>query len=398
MTDYDTTGFREVDPHGATAAGGSSVTGQLNSYKFDVIAVTTVNVRAGTEEQARAMIDGLNSITTRTTGDDIEAVHGLDVSTRDYDVANVSPRGRGYLVSAESPGGEEISISELEGFAEPIMVDDLAGLREELAEADRALAGDSNDAEHEALYDLTETLRGLLAGSSPWRPGESNLAVSTPDATAAPTRPAIAAQRGQGSLGAGLTPTDGSEDPRVTAARTLVNGPLPRSDRRLPSHVLTSWYHELNRAARGLLEVIDGHRAGTEASRVHGPGEPAAPTLAARLDQPLNQIRHLIVQAGTACTHLAAVAPDAPAAARQATEIIGLLTQVRDLAAGRHAHDVAGSSVNPSASPAAALAAAGFPRPPLSADAGADSANAPKPDTPHTGQQQVPPRTRGRHQ
>jgi hypothetical protein len=343
------------------------------------------------------MIDGLNSITTRTTGDDIEAVHGLDVSTRDYDVANVAPRGRGYLVSAESSGGEEISISEFEEFAEPIMADDLAGLREELAKADRFLAGDDYADAHEALHDLTETVRGLLAGSSPWLPGKSSLAVSTPEATAAPTPPAIAAQRGQGSPAAGLTPADVSEDPRVTAARALVNGPLPRSDRQLPSHVLTSWYHELNRAARGLLEVIDGHPAGT-ASRVHGPDGPAAPTLAARPDRPLDQIRHLIVQAGTACTHLAAVAPDGPAAARQATEIIGLLTQVRDLAADRQAHDAAGSSVNPSASPAAALAAAGFPRPPLSAAPGADSVNAPKPDTSHPGQQQGPPRTRGRHQ
>lgn len=397
MTDYDTTGFREAGPHGATAPGGNSVTGQLNSYKFDVIAVTTVNVRAETEEQARAMIDGLNSITTRTTGDDIEAVHGLDVSTRDYDVANVSPRGRGYLVSAESPSGEEISVSEFEEFAEPIMVDDLAGLREELAKADRFLAGDDYADAHEALHDLAETVRGLLAGSSPWLPGKSSLAVSTPDATAAPIRPAITTQRGQGSPASGLTPTDGSEDPRVTAARALVNGPLPRSDRQLPSHVLTSWYHELNRAARGLLEVIDGHPAGT-ASRVHGPDEPAAPTLETGPDWPLDQIRHLIVQAGTACTHLAAVAPDGPAAARQATEIIGLLTQVRDLAAGRHAHDAAGSSVNPSASPAATLAAAGFPRPPLSADPGADSASARKPDTSHPRQQQVPPGTQGRHQ
>ena len=50
-------------------------------------------------------------------------------------------------------------------------------------------------------------------------------------------------------------------------------------------------------------------------------------------DRPLDQIRHLIVQAGTVAPHLAAIAPDGPAAARQATEIIGLLTQVRDLAA-----------------------------------------------------------------
>ena len=151
-----------------------------------------------------------------------------------------------------------------------------------------------------------------------------------------------------------------------------------------------------NRAARGLLEVIDGHPPGT-ASRVHGPDEPAAPTLAARPDRPLDQIRHLIVQAGTACTHLAAIAPDGPAA-RQATEIIGLLTQVRDLAAGRHAHDAAGSSVNRSAAAAATLAAAGFPCPPLSAEPGADGASARQPDTSHPGQQQVPPGTQGRHQ
>ena len=86
--------------------------------------------------------------------------------------------------------------------------------------------------------------------------------------------PLIAAQSGQGRLAAGLTPADGSEDPRVTAARALVNGPLPRSDRQLPSHVLTSWYHELNRAARGLLEVIDGHPAGTEASTAYRPSAP----------------------------------------------------------------------------------------------------------------------------
>ena len=63
----------------------------------------------------------------------------------------------------------------------------------------------------------------------------------------------------------------------------------------------------------------------------------AAPALAAQPDGPLDQARGLIVQAGVACTHLAAIAPDGPAAARQATQIIGLLSQVRDLVGGQPA-------------------------------------------------------------
>ena len=157
--------------------GGSLEISKLNSYKFDVIAVTTVNVRAETEDQARAMVDGLNSITTRTTGDDIEAAAGLDVSTDDYDVVNVSPLGRGYLVSAETQGGEEISVSTLKIIPEPTLTADRAGLREELAEADRALAGDSNDAEHDARHGLAEAVRALLDGSGDSRAGKSSLAL-----------------------------------------------------------------------------------------------------------------------------------------------------------------------------------------------------------------------------
>jgi hypothetical protein len=155
--------------------GGSLEIGKLNSYKFDVIAVTTVNVRAETEDQARAMIDGLNSITTRTTGDDIEAAYGLDVSTSDYDVVNVSPLGRGYLVSAETQGGAQISVSTLEIIPEPTLTADRAWLREGLAGADRALAGDSNDAGHDALRGLAEAVRALLGGS-----GHSRAAKSSP--------------------------------------------------------------------------------------------------------------------------------------------------------------------------------------------------------------------------
>jgi hypothetical protein len=188
---------------------------QPNSYKFDVIAVATVNVRAETEDQARAMIDGLNSVTTRTTGDDIEAAPWLDVSTRDYDVVNISPRGRGYLVSAETGGGEEISISAAEFFPEPILPADRAGLREELAEADRALAGQSNDAEHDALHGLAEAVRALLDPSGHPQTGKVSPAMQAglnfPHAPAAstPAGPAQPAASGTATPPAARTATEG---------------------------------------------------------------------------------------------------------------------------------------------------------------------------------------------
>lgn len=135
---------------------------QLNLYEFDIAAVVTLKVRAKTEDQARSMIDGLRSISARTTGEDIETVHGLDVSTGDYDVVNVSPLGRGYLVSAQTKDGKEISVSEDELIPEPILAPDRAGIMEDLAEADRALAGDSIDAVDHALHGLAERVRGLL--------------------------------------------------------------------------------------------------------------------------------------------------------------------------------------------------------------------------------------------
>jgi hypothetical protein len=188
---------------------------QLNSYKFDVIAVATVNVRAETEDQARAMIDGLNSITTRTTGDDIETAYDLDVSTRDYDVANISPRGRGYLVSAETGGGEEISVSTLELIPEPIVAADRA-LREELAEADRALAGDNYDDERDALDGLAEAVRELLDPS-----GHPPAGMSTPAMQAGLNFPHPPAA----STPAGPAQPAGSGTATPPAARTAAQAP-----------------------------------------------------------------------------------------------------------------------------------------------------------------------------
>lgn len=150
---------------GREVAGHFTITEEpFNSYTFDVVAVTTVKVRAGTEEQARAMIDGLNTISTQTTGDDIQAARDLNVFTSDYDVTYVSPRGHGYLVSAETKDGAEIEVSALELIPEPVLPHDLAGLRGELAEADRFLAGDDYADAHEALHDLAEAARKVLGG------------------------------------------------------------------------------------------------------------------------------------------------------------------------------------------------------------------------------------------
>lgn len=161
---------------GREVAGHFTITEEpFNSYTFDVVAVTTVKVRAGTEEQARAMIDGLNTISTQTTGDDIQAARELNVSTSDYDVTYVSPRGHGYLVSAETKGGAEIEVGALELIPEPVLPHGLAGLRGELAEADRFLAGDDYADAHEALHDLAEAAREVLGGA--------------PDATEEITRP-----------------------------------------------------------------------------------------------------------------------------------------------------------------------------------------------------------------
>jgi hypothetical protein len=182
---------------------------QLDLYKFDVIAVTTVNVRAGSEDQARAMIAGLNSIATRTSGDDIEAGYGLEVSTSDYDVLEVSPRGRGYLVSAETPGGREISVSADELIPEPILAADLAGLSEDLADAGRALADDSNDAGHDALLRLAEALRGLTGGSGHAPADERSLHAGLDFSGAPVTSPT-----------AGSTQTPASSTAAAPAART----------------------------------------------------------------------------------------------------------------------------------------------------------------------------------
>ena len=160
-------------PPQAAAATPGTAAGQRNEYTFDIAALTTVKVRAATEGEARGMIDGLTSITTRTAGDGIETAYGLDVSTSDCDVVEVSPRGRGYLVSAETRDGEEISVTADEIFPDLIRPSDLAGLRGKLAAADRALAGDNSDADLDALHGLAEAVRGLFGGSGHPETGEA---------------------------------------------------------------------------------------------------------------------------------------------------------------------------------------------------------------------------------
>lgn len=63
-----------------------------------------------------------------------------------------SPRGRGYSVESDVP------------IPDPILDEDggLEGLWAELASAQEALDGDSNDAEHDALYSLAGAVAGVL--------------------------------------------------------------------------------------------------------------------------------------------------------------------------------------------------------------------------------------------
>ena len=76
-------GQHQPDKHGCRPAAGGrgnpgTAAGLRNVYTFDIAALTTVKVHAATEDQARSMIDGLTSITTRTAGDDIETAYGLE--------------------------------------------------------------------------------------------------------------------------------------------------------------------------------------------------------------------------------------------------------------------------------------------------------------------------------
>lgn len=132
-------------------------------YKFDVVAVVTFTVRTAHGEDA-----------ARQVAASVETAEGLswDADTSPapdatFQITCTAPRGKPYLVSAEDADGNEIPHPDaadeaaIELIPQPLL-DARDSLREALDEADEALGGDSNDAEHDALYSVRETIAGLL--------------------------------------------------------------------------------------------------------------------------------------------------------------------------------------------------------------------------------------------
>jgi hypothetical protein len=126
----------------------------MNEYTFDVVAVATFHVSAADYATARRAVESVQEYHVQTG--DAEGCEDAGVS---FTLTAVDPRGRASLADADSD--ETIPADEYQTFTEPLLdaAEELLGM---LAEADEALGGDSNDAEHDALYSLRESIAGLL--------------------------------------------------------------------------------------------------------------------------------------------------------------------------------------------------------------------------------------------
>lgn len=121
------------------------------TYKFDVVAVATITITtAQGAADARAAVDSLEAIDNGWDGTLPEDAK--------WDLTCVAPRGRAALIDT-GPGADE-------ELAEPLTGDWRDHLGDALAEADDALGGDSNDAEHDALYSIREIIARLLGVDS----------------------------------------------------------------------------------------------------------------------------------------------------------------------------------------------------------------------------------------
>jgi hypothetical protein len=125
-----------------------------HQYTFDIVAVATFHVEAVSYAAARAAVESVQEYHVQTG--DAEGCQDPGVS---FTLTAVDPRGRASLADAD--GDEAIPAAEYQTFTEPLLdaTEELLGM---LAEADEALGGDSNDAEHDALYSLRESIAGLL--------------------------------------------------------------------------------------------------------------------------------------------------------------------------------------------------------------------------------------------
>ena len=131
-------------------------------YTFDIVAVATFHIGAPDYATARKAAEGLMEfdVANNAVSEGREDPPGLT-----YELTCVAPRGKASLVSAGDDDwnmdDEEIPHGDYQTFEEPVL-DARTALREALGEADAALGGDSNDAEHDALYSIRELLAGIL--------------------------------------------------------------------------------------------------------------------------------------------------------------------------------------------------------------------------------------------
>ena len=130
----------------------------MNEYTFDVVAVVTFHVSAADYPTARRAVESVDEYHVQTG--EAEGCQEPGVS---FTLTAVDPRGRASLADTDSD--EAIPADDYQTFTEPLL-DVRDDLRAMLDEADKALGGDSNDAEHDALYSLREIIAGLLGDDS----------------------------------------------------------------------------------------------------------------------------------------------------------------------------------------------------------------------------------------
>jgi hypothetical protein len=125
-------------------------------YKYDQLAVATYTVTtAAGLDAARNAANALDTLadggaggweTTRDVAPDVT-----------YGLRCVAMRGGAHLVETDP-----VTLAEDTDLPQPPADDWRDQLRDALNEADEALGGDSNDAEHDALYSVRETIARLL--------------------------------------------------------------------------------------------------------------------------------------------------------------------------------------------------------------------------------------------
>jgi hypothetical protein len=130
------------------------MTSPVTTYKFDIAAIMTVDITTahGTDAARQAA----SSIEVFDSGVDASP----DAPDVTYTLTATAPRGRPYLVDVDGSGGDDVPLDA--GIPEPIDGEERYRLADGLADAIRALEGDSNDAEHDALYSLAATVAGVL--------------------------------------------------------------------------------------------------------------------------------------------------------------------------------------------------------------------------------------------